>query len=96
MTAFRSGALPLLVATNVAARGIDVEGITHVINYDFPESVEEYIHRIGRTARAGRPGTAISFVAEWDLAVFEQIRARVGDRLRRGQLQLYPSRALAG
>jgi ATP-dependent RNA helicase DeaD len=96
MTTFRSGALPLLVATNVAARGIDVEGITHVINYDFPESVEEYIHRIGRTARAGRPGTAISFVAEWDLAAFEQIRARVGDRLRRGQLQLYSSRALAG
>jgi len=59
---FRSGALDILIATDVAARGIDVPRITHVINFDIPYDVEAYIHRIGRTGRAGRSGTAITFV----------------------------------
>ncbi|MFN8534042.1 MAG: DEAD/DEAH box helicase [Dehalococcoidia bacterium] len=96
MEDYRSGELPLLVATNVAARGIDVEGITHVFNFDMPDNVEEYIHRIGRTARAGRTGTAVSFVGEWDFSILEQIREKVGDRLRRGELRFYQQRALAG
>ena len=58
---FRTGAGRVLVATDIAARGIDVEGITHVINYDLPNVPESYVHRIGRTARAGRSGVAISF-----------------------------------
>jgi ATP-dependent RNA helicase RhlE len=58
---FRSGRTPVLVATDIAARGIDVDGITHVINYELPDEPESYIHRIGRTARAGAAGTAISF-----------------------------------
>jgi ATP-dependent RNA helicase RhlE len=59
--AFRSGAVRVLVATDIAARGIDVDGITHVINYELPNEPESYVHRIGRTARAGNDGAAISF-----------------------------------
>jgi ATP-dependent RNA helicase RhlE len=58
---FRSGVMPVLVATDVAARGIDVDGISHVVNYDLPEVAESYVHRIGRTGRAGASGAAISF-----------------------------------
>ena len=60
MSRFRAGQVKVLVATDVAARGLDVEGISHVFNYDLPEEVETYIHRIGRTGRAGRTGVAIS------------------------------------
>ena len=62
MDRLRSGKLEVLVASDLAARGIDIEGITHVINFDLPEDPEIYVHRIGRTARAGREGTAWSFV----------------------------------
>ena len=58
---FRTGQLRLLIATDIAARGIDVEGISHVINYDLPNVPETYVHRIGRTARAGAAGIALSF-----------------------------------
>ena len=61
MSRFRSGQVKVLVATDVAARGLDVEGITHVFNYDLPEETETFVHRIGRTGRAGRTGVAISF-----------------------------------
>ncbi|MGY4346292.1 superfamily II DNA/RNA helicase [Bradyrhizobium sp. GM7.3] len=60
---FRTGEIRTLVATDIAARGIDVDGITHVINFDLPNVPETYVHRIGRTARAGAEGTAISLVA---------------------------------
>jgi superfamily II DNA/RNA helicase len=65
MRAFRNGKVDILVATDVAARGIDVEGITHVINYSCPEDAKTYVHRIGRTARAGASGVAVTFV-DWD------------------------------
>ena len=65
LRAFRSGKVDVLVATDVAARGLDVEGITHVINYQAPDDEKTYIHRIGRTARAGASGTAITLV-DWD------------------------------
>ena len=61
LQALRRGSLKVLVATDVAARGIDVQGISHVINYDLPNQAEDYVHRIGRTGRAGRNGVAISF-----------------------------------
>jgi ATP-dependent RNA helicase DeaD len=64
MQKFRSGKLRVLIATDVAARGLDIEGITHVINYDIPENPEDYVHRIGRTARAGKEGKAITFVSQ--------------------------------
>jgi superfamily II DNA/RNA helicase len=63
--AFRSGKVDVLVATDVAARGIDIEGITHVINYQCPEDDSSYVHRIGRTGRAGREGVAVTLV-DWD------------------------------
>ena len=62
MNKFRQGELSVLVASDLAARGLDVEDITHVINFDLPEDPEIYVHRIGRTARVGRDGTAWSFV----------------------------------
>ncbi|MFI8238334.1 DEAD/DEAH box helicase, partial [Streptomyces sp. NPDC085866] len=65
LRAFRNGKVDVLVCTDVAARGIDVEGVTHVINYQSPEDEKTYLHRIGRTGRAGAKGTAITFV-DWD------------------------------
>jgi ATP-dependent RNA helicase RhlE len=64
LQAFRSGDTRLLVATDIAARGIDVSGVSHVINFELPNVAEQYVHRIGRTARAGAEGVAISFVAD--------------------------------
>ena len=65
MRAFRSGKVDVLVATEVAARGLDVEDVTHVINYECPEDEKAYLHRIGRTGRAGREGVAVTFV-DWN------------------------------
>jgi ATP-dependent RNA helicase DeaD len=86
---FRNGRVRFLVATNVAARGLDIRDVSHVLNYDLPETPGEYTHRIGRTGRAGKSGTAISFVAEWDLESFEAIKGQVGDALHERHLKLY-------
>jgi len=64
LTRFREGKLPILVATDVASRGLHIDGVTHVINYDLPQDPEDYVHRIGRTARAGAGGKAISLACE--------------------------------
>src|SRR5207248_7399505 len=61
LAGFKSGDMPVLVATDIAARGIDVPGVSHVVNYDLPDVPEQYVHRIGRTARAGADGIAIAF-----------------------------------
>merc|ERR1712098_291357 len=63
---FKSGEIPLLVATDVAARGLDIPGVDFVINYSFPLTIEDYVHRIGRTGRAGRTGTAHTFFQQCD------------------------------
>ena len=89
---FRTGTLDVLVATNVAARGLDIPEITHVLNFDVPQNAEEYIHRIGRTGRAGREGKAITFVSEWDMAEFDTIGAEFGERLHEERLDLYRPR----
>lgn len=73
MKRFREVKMQLLVATDVAARGLDVEGVTHVFNYDIPQDVESYIHRIGRTGRAGQKGTAITFATPKDRSYLEMI-----------------------
>merc|ERR1712173_212818 len=58
----KSGDVNILIATDVASRGIDIQDITHVINFDFPRNIEEYVHRVGRTGRAGKSGTSITFM----------------------------------
>ncbi len=73
MDRFKHGKLKILVATDVAARGLDIEGITHVVNYDIPENPEDYVHRIGRTARAGKTGKAITFVSKEEQYLVKQI-----------------------
>jgi len=74
INSFRNGKLKLLVATDVAARGLDIEGITHIINYDVPLDALVYFHRIGRTARMGREGTAITLVSYGELSGFDNIK----------------------
>ena len=75
---FRSGAVRVLVATDIAARGIDVDGISHVINYDFPPQPEDYVHRIGRTGRAHAIGDAVSFVSSEDYGNLRQLEKFLG------------------
>jgi len=73
MKRFRSGDIELLVATDVAARGLDINNVTHVVNYDLPQDAESYVHRIGRTGRAGKRGLAISLVTPRELKLLKQI-----------------------
>ncbi len=75
VNSFRRGKTKLLVATDVASRGLDIQGITHIINYDVPLDALVYFHRIGRTARMGRDGTAITFVSNREMVELNQIRA---------------------
>lgn len=83
LAGFRGGKFSVLVATDVAARGLDVEGISHVINYDLPEAAEVYVHRIGRTARAGATGRAYSFLTPEDRPNLARIEKAVGQRIPR-------------
>ncbi|MDE2891386.1 MAG: DEAD/DEAH box helicase [Chloroflexota bacterium] len=91
MGQFRSGDLQFLIATDVAARGLDIPDVQHVVNFDLPQTAEDYVHRVGRTGRAGAEGSAISFVGEWDFDQLEKILKLVGDDLQRGELELYSS-----
>jgi ATP-dependent RNA helicase DeaD len=86
---FRAGTVTLLIATNLAARGLDIPEVSHVINYDIPEESESYVHRIGRTARMGREGMAITFVAEWDEKSLSEIKKVTNGALRQERLSLY-------
>jgi len=78
LAGFRSGQIPVLVATDLAARGLDVEGISHVFNFDLPNEPETYVHRIGRTGRAGRDGIAISFCDETEGSYLRDIQKLIG------------------
>ena len=78
---FRKGKIRIVVATDVAGRGLHVDNISHVINYDFPYEPEDYVHRIGRTARAGVEGTAISFACEEESFVIPEIEKYIGQPL---------------
>jgi ATP-dependent RNA helicase SrmB len=80
---FKSGEIRVLVATDVAARGLDIDDISHVVNFDMPRKVDIYIHRIGRTGRAGNKGTAISLVEAHDMAVIGKIERYTQERLSR-------------
>ena len=74
MGRMRAGGIKFLVATDVAARGIDIENLSHVFNYTFPESPEIYIHRTGRTGRAGRKGTAVSLIGPTEVGSFYYLK----------------------
>jgi ATP-dependent RNA helicase DeaD len=78
MLAFKGGRVPILVATDVAARGLDISTVTHVINYDVPTSPDTYVHRIGRTGRIGRSGRAITFVEERQKRELQAIEKHIG------------------
>jgi len=95
LTKLRQGDVKVLVATDVAARGIDVNGISHVINYDLPKFAEDYIHRIGRTGRAGKTGIAISFASNMDRHILRKIEQFTGNRIEPGVIEGFePKRAM--
>ena len=83
MFRFKSGQTDVLVATDIVARGIDIDDIQMVINYDVPHDVEDYVHRIGRTARADRDGSAITFVSDADFYYFQQIEQFLGKEIEK-------------
>lgn len=79
LSLFRASVVPVLVSTDVGARGLDIEDVALVINWDMPQEPEEYTHRVGRTARAGRGGVAVSFVTERDEANVLKIEERISE-----------------
>mgnify|MGYP003997570253 FL=1 len=81
LAGFKDGSVPILVATDIASRGIDVEGITHVFNYDLPNEPESYVHRIGRTARAGRSGIAYAFCDDSESGYLVGIQQLIGQEI---------------
>jgi ATP-dependent RNA helicase RhlE len=80
---FKSGRVRVLVATDIAQRGLDISGITHVINYDVPQQAEDYVHRIGRTGRAAREGDAFTFMSPDEIAMVRQIERVIGQPIPR-------------
>jgi len=89
---FREGSIQVLIATDIVARGIDVEGISHVVNYEVPENTEDYVHRVGRTARAGATGTAITLLSAEDIALLPQLERAVDQVLPVEDLEGFPYR----
>src|SRR5207245_2352076 len=83
MDGFRSRAFPVLVATNIAARGLDVRHVTHVVNFDVPHVPEEYVHRIGRTGRAGDKGDSLVLVSPEEGPLLARIERQLGKRIPR-------------
>jgi len=79
---FRTGTYPVLVATDVAARGLDIEGIAHVVNFEVPDTPEAYVHRVGRTGRAESTGNALTLVAPEELRALKALEKAVGVRLQ--------------
>jgi ATP-dependent RNA helicase RhlE len=80
---FKRGAIRVLVATDIAQRGLDISGITHVINYDVPQQPEDYVHRIGRTGRAAATGDAYTFMAPDEIAMVRTIERVIGQQIPR-------------
>lgn len=86
MKKFKSGRCDILIATDVAARGLDIENITHVINFDIPQDPESYVHRIGRTGRAGRTGVAMTFITPREFRQLKLIERTTKTKIQRSQL----------
>jgi ATP-dependent RNA helicase DeaD len=83
---FRQHSLKLLVATDVAARGLDIEDVTHVINYDFPQDAEDYVHRIGRTGRAGKTGVALTLLTNRERGIQKSVVAYTRQQMEEGTI----------
>jgi len=90
LDAFKSGKIEVLVATDIAARGLDIRGISHVINYDVPENAEDYVHRIGRTGRAHHTGEAFTLVTEDDVRDARSIERFIGASVERKKVEGFP------
>lgn len=82
MKNFRNMKTQYLIATDVASRGLDITGVTHIYNYDFPETAEDYIHRIGRTGRAGENGDTCAFVTDKNIKVLEDVENKLGFKIK--------------
>lgn len=89
LDAFRDGEARVLVATDVAQRGLDIEGISHVINFDVPQDPDSYVHRVGRTARAGQKGEAITFMSPGEIGELRAIELHIGRELPKIELEGY-------
>ncbi|MEX2582468.1 MAG: DEAD/DEAH box helicase [Gemmatimonadota bacterium] len=89
LDAFRDGEVRVLVATDVAQRGLDVEGISHVVNFDVPQDPDSYVHRVGRTARAGQTGEAITFMSPGEIGDLRSIELHIGRDLPKIELEGY-------
>jgi ATP-dependent RNA helicase DeaD len=87
MQKFRDAEIKILVATDVIGRGIDVTGVSHIINYDTPQYCDDYVHRIGRTGRMGRDGAAYTFVSTEEGKLLTEIEIRVNQLLERGEME---------
>lgn len=87
LEAFRNGDVAMLISTDLASRGLDIEHVARVVNYHLPTEIENYVHRVGRTARAGRPGLVVNFVTERDKPLMEQV-----EKMQRGGAYGRPSR----
>src|SRR5262249_51143347 len=86
MKAFRAGDIRILVATDVVGRGIDVSSISHIINYDIPQSSDDYVHRVGRTGRMGREGVAFTFVTTEEGSELTRIEILINRLLKRDEI----------
>jgi ATP-dependent RNA helicase DDX47/RRP3 len=78
---FKAGERSILVATDVASRGLDIPSVDFVLNYDVPANSKDYVHRVGRTARAGRSGRALTLVTQYDVELYQRIEALIGKQL---------------
>lgn len=95
MKQFRESHVRCLIATNVAARGLDIDDISHVINYDVPSTPDEYLHRVGRTARAGRTGVAITLITPAEILKLRDVERHAHTRIEPASLDDFPAGALA-
>merc|ERR1711957_595411 len=84
---FKAGEKSILIATDVASRGLDIPSVDVVINFDIPGNSKDYVHRVGRTARAGRSGRAVTLVTQYDVEIFQKIETLIGHKLDEYQVE---------